>query len=71
MEPATRVLAEESMTNPDDLAVLEARHAALEQEIHDESRRPLPNQTHLTDLKRRKLQIKEQIERMSGVNSPA
>ena len=34
-------------------------------------RRPLPDQTHLTDLKRRKLQIKEQIERMSGVNSPA
>ena len=59
------------MTNPDDLAVLEARHAELEQEIHDESLRPLPDQTHLTDLKRRKLQIKEQIERMSGVNSPA
>ncbi len=59
------------MTNPDDLAVLEARHAALEQEIHDESHRPLPDQTHLTDLKRRKLQIKEQIERMSGVDSPA
>ena len=70
-EPETGILAEESMTNPDDLAVLEARHAALEQEIHDESRRPLPNQTHLTDLKRRKLQIKEQIERMSAVNSPA
>ena len=51
VEPATRILAEESMTNPDDLAVLEARHAALEQEIHDESRRPLPDQTHLTDLR--------------------
>ena len=59
------------MTNPDDLVALEARHAALEQEIHDESHRPLPDQTHLTDLKRRKLQIKEQIERMSGVDSPA
>ncbi len=59
------------MTKPADLAVLEARHTALEQEIDDESHRPLPNQTHLTELKRKKLKIKEEIERMTAAGSPA
>ena len=49
-----------------DLAGLEARHAALESEIDDEIHRPLPDQTHLTELKREKLRIKEEIARLSG-----
>jgi len=49
-----------------DLPALEARHAALEQEIHDEEARPLPDQAHLTELKREKLKIKEEIATASG-----
>ena len=54
------------MTKSADLADLEARHAALEQEIDDEMHRPLPNQTHLTELKRKKLKVKEEIEKMAA-----
>lgn len=49
-----------------DLAGLEAHHAALEQEINDENHRPMPDQAHLTELKREKLKVKEQIARISG-----
>ncbi len=49
-----------------DLQELEARHAALETEIDEELRRPLPDQTRLTGLKREKLRIKEEIARASG-----
>lgn len=49
-----------------DLRELGARHAALEAEIDEESRRPLPDQTRLTALKREKLKIKEEIARASG-----
>ncbi len=59
------------MTNPADLAALEARHAALEQEIDDESRRPLPDQAHLTQLKRKKLKIKEEMARMTAASGAA
>ncbi len=44
---------------------LEAQHAALEQQIDDERSRPLPDQTHLSELKRRKLRIKEEIAQLS------
>ena len=54
------------MNETADLACLEAQHAALEREIDDEAHRPLPDQAHLTELKRRKLKVKEEIARMSG-----
>ena len=54
------------MSETVDLQELETRHAALEAEIDDEMRRPLPDQTHITGLKREKLRIKEQIARASG-----
>lgn len=53
------------MTIGDRVESLKARHANLEHEIDEEFHRPLPNTIHLTELKREKLRIKEEIERMS------
>jgi len=52
------------MTMEDRVESLKARHALLEREIDDEAHRPLPNQIHVTQLKREKLRIKEEITRM-------
>jgi len=43
---------------------LRAKHAELEAAIANENHRPLPDNTLLTDLKRQKLRIKEEIERL-------
>ena len=45
---------------------LRSKHAALETEIQDEQRRPGADSIQLTSLKRRKLQLKEEIERLSS-----
>lgn len=49
-----------------DVAALETVHANLERQIDEESHRPLPDQTHLTELKREKLKIKEALARREG-----
>jgi hypothetical protein len=49
-----------------DLAKLEARHTALENEIDRELHRPLPDQAHITELKREKLRVKEEMALLSG-----
>lgn len=53
------------MTMEDRVETLKARHARLEQEIVEEVHRPLPDQVHVTELKRQKLKIKEEITRLS------
>lgn len=53
------------MTMEDRVETLKARHARLEHEIDDEIHRPLPDTMHITELKRQKLRIKEQIARLS------
>ena len=45
------------------LASLNARHASLEKSVAMETRRPLPDQVRLAELKREKLRIKEEIKR--------
>ena len=45
----------------DYLATLAARHAGLERDIQEEAGRPAPDGLSLTDLKRRKLKIKDEI----------
>ncbi|SNB63448.1 hypothetical protein SAMN07250955_103335 [Arboricoccus pini] len=42
---------------------LRSKHARLEQQIHDEMNRPLPDPAMLSRLKKEKLRIKEEIER--------
>ncbi len=46
------------------LRALEERHAALEARIADEDNRPRPDADQLTRLKREKLRLKEEMERL-------
>ena len=43
---------------------LAEKHHKLEELIHDELHRPLPNDLALAELKKRKLRLKEEIERL-------
>lgn len=43
---------------------LEKRHAVLEDKIQSEFMRPLPDFVKVTQLKKQKLRIKEQLERL-------
>lgn len=46
------------------LASLTARHALLDETVTAETRRPHPDQARLARLKREKLKLKEEIERL-------
>jgi hypothetical protein len=46
------------------LRALEERHAALERRIAEEDARPMPDADALTRLKREKLRLKEEMERL-------
>jgi hypothetical protein len=48
------------------LRALEDRHAALEARIADEDNRPRPDADQLARLKREKLRLKEEMERLKG-----
>ena len=49
------------MSQQDRIAELKEKHAALERAIDEENRRPLPNDDLITDLKRQKLRIKDEL----------
>jgi hypothetical protein len=49
------------MSPKDRIQTLKEQHAALERAIDEENRRPLPNDDVLSDLKRQKLRIKDEI----------
>jgi hypothetical protein len=53
------------MTIEDRVETLKAKHARLEHEIDEEAHRPLPDTVHMTELKREKLRIKEEIQRIA------
>lgn len=46
------------------LTTLAAKHAKLEQAIEEEMQRPLPDTLHLSELKREKLRIKDEIAKL-------
>jgi hypothetical protein len=46
------------------IASLNLRHAALEQRIFEEDQRPRPDTEALSKLKREKLRLKEEMERL-------
>jgi len=48
------------------LAELERRHQALENEINDALAHPSTDDLKLAELKRRKLQVKDEIARLRG-----
>jgi hypothetical protein len=47
------------------IAALRQRHAALEDQIHEENNRPHPDDDRIAELKREKLRIKDEMERVS------
>jgi hypothetical protein len=53
------------MTIEDRVETLKAKHARLDHEIDEEAHRPLPDTVHITELKREKLRIKEEIQRIA------
>lgn len=52
------------MSLQDRMEALKVRHADLEIAIEEEFRRPLPDSFLINDLKRKKLKIKDEIERL-------
>jgi hypothetical protein len=44
---------------------LKAKHAALESQISEEERRPLPDTALLHELKRQKLKIKDELQKIA------
>jgi hypothetical protein len=59
------------MTIQTHLAELERRHRALEDEIAEALTHPSSDGLKIAELKRRKLQVKDQIERLRGGASPS
>jgi hypothetical protein len=51
------------------LAELERKHRALEREIQDALNHPSMDDTRLVELKRRKLQLKDEITRLRDTRS--
>jgi len=49
------------MSQKDRIESLREKHAALERAIDEENSRPLPNDDMISDLKRQKLRIKDEI----------
>jgi hypothetical protein len=43
------------------VAALQAKHSGLEQRLRDEMSRPAPNETLISELKKLKLKLKEEI----------
>ena len=53
------------MSLEDRVKALHDRHADLERVLEDEESRPLPDNVVLHDIKRQKLAIKDEIERLT------
>jgi hypothetical protein len=52
------------MSLQDRIEALKAKHAELERAIDEENGRPLPNRDAVSDLKRQKLRIKDEIHQL-------
>ncbi len=57
------------MSNESHLAQLERAHAALEREIADATNHPGSDTLELSELKRRKLHLKDEIVRLKNVET--
>ena len=55
-----------NMSTTDRIEVLKQKHASLESELAEENKRPLPNSSVVSHIKREKLAIKDEIERLSA-----
>jgi hypothetical protein len=52
------------LTAEDQITVLKQKHASLESALSDESNRPMPDASTLAHIKREKLAIKDELERL-------
>ena len=59
------------MTQQSHLAELEPKHQALEREIQDAMSHPGTDDLKLAELKRRKLQLKDEIEKLRHSEPPS
>ena len=48
------------------VVTLQKKHASLEQNLLSESNRPLPDVSAISSIKREKLNVKDEIERLSN-----
>ena len=62
MDSAEAVQSENSTT--DRIEVLKQKHASLETALEDENNRPMPNSSVVVNLKREKLAIKDELQRL-------
>lgn len=53
------------MSTETHLASLSEKHSHLEAQICEENQRPCPDSLRITELKRQKLKVKDEIERLS------
>ena len=58
------------MSTVDHIQALKAKHASLEHAIIEENSRPHPDDDAICSLKKRKLQIKDEITRLSVQTKP-
>jgi hypothetical protein len=56
------------MNNAPRLRSLEERHAVLDRQIVEEDARPRPDEAEINRLKREKLRLKEEMERLRRQN---
>jgi hypothetical protein len=52
------------LTSEDQITVLKQKHASLESALNDENNRPMPDASTLAHIKREKLAIKDELERL-------
>jgi hypothetical protein len=62
MDSAEAVQSEISTT--DRIEVLKQKHASLETALEDENNRPMPDSSVVVNLKREKLAIKDELQRL-------
>jgi hypothetical protein len=58
------------MSTVDHIEALKAKHATLEHAISEENARPHPDDDAICSLKKRKLQIKDEISRLNSQERP-
>ncbi len=52
------------MSSDDRVEALKAKHAALDAALGEQNRRPYPDEVTISELKRQKLKIKDELQRI-------
>jgi hypothetical protein len=67
--PGAKPIGEDSMSMTSHLSALEQKHEALEREIEDELSHANANTLRVSELKRQKLKLKDEINRLRKTQS--